>query len=90
MCATKFLKSSVPLCLRVLRVNRPEARGRPTASRAEGGAGTSRAEGVYGSSCAEGVRGRNELRPSRCRMTLGGRREGRNLLRPSWSGGTVK
>ena len=32
------------------------------------------------------MNGRNELRPSRCRMALGGRREGRNLLRP-WRGG---
>ena len=35
MCVTQFLKSSVPSCLRVLRVNRPEARGRPAAPRAE-------------------------------------------------------
>ena len=34
MRVTQFLKSSVPSCLRVLRVNRPEAQGRPTASRA--------------------------------------------------------
>ena len=95
MCATQFLKSSVPSCLRVLRVNRPEARDRPTAPRAEGGAGTLRAEGVYGALHAVGVHGRNKLRPSRCRMALDGRREGRNndgqregrnLLRP-WRGG---
>ena len=35
MCVTQFLKSSVPLCLRALRVDRPEARGCPTAPRAE-------------------------------------------------------
>ena len=35
MCATRFLKSSVPLCLRALRVDRTEARCRPTAPRAE-------------------------------------------------------
>ena len=35
MCASQFLKSSVPLCLRALRVNRPEARGRLPAPRAE-------------------------------------------------------
>ena len=35
MCAAQFLNSSVPSCLRALRVDRPEARSRPTASRAE-------------------------------------------------------
>ena len=35
MCVTQILKSSVPLYLRALRVDRPEARSRPTASRAE-------------------------------------------------------
>ena len=41
--ATQFLKSSVPSCLRVLRVDRPEAWSRLPAPRADGGAGTSRA-----------------------------------------------
>ena len=35
MCVTQFLKSSVPLCLRALRVDRPEAQGCLPAPRAE-------------------------------------------------------
>ena len=35
MCAAQFLKSSVPSCLRALRVDRPEARDRLPAPRAE-------------------------------------------------------
>ena len=46
MCVTQFLKSSVPLCLRALRVDRPEARSRPTAPRGEA-ARVYRVPGVY-------------------------------------------
>ena len=47
MCAAQFLKSSVPLCLRALRVNWPEARDRLPAPRAEA-ARVQRVPGVCG------------------------------------------
>ena len=53
MCAAQFLKSSVPSCLRALRVDRPEARDRLPAPRAEA-ARVQRVPGV----CA---RSRNEF-----------------------------
>ena len=47
MCVAQFLNPSMPLCLRALRVDRPEARDRPTASRAEA-ARVQRVPGVCG------------------------------------------
>ena len=47
MCAAQFLKFSVPSCLRALRVDRPEARDRLPAPRAEA-ARVHRVPGVCG------------------------------------------
>ena len=101
MCAIRFLKSSVSSCLRALRVDRPEARGCPTASRAEAARVHCvprvyvghRVPSVWTGRYVPRVRADaiNCVPPGR-RVAVGGRweREGRNLLRPWWDSGDDK